>query len=108
MHELGVTQAIVEGATEACRGKKITRLVVEIGTLSMVMPDAVRFCFDLCSEGTLAEGAELEIREIPARARCRSCREESMQEVPFGMCSCGGELDWIAGRELNLKEMEVV
>lgn len=40
------------------------RVVVEIGRETAVLPDAVRFCFDLCAEGTVVEGAELEIVEL--------------------------------------------
>jgi hydrogenase nickel incorporation protein HypA/HybF len=30
-------------------------------------------------------------------------------ERPFGRCDCGGtDLDWIAGDELKIREMEVV
>jgi len=109
MHELGITQEILALVSEHSAGRKVTRVVVEIGKLSAVLPDAVRFCFDLCSEGTVAEGARLEIIETPGRARCRTCAAELTLEQPFGRCGCGGtDLDWLAGDELKVKEMEVV
>ena len=61
MHELALTQAIVEECAARAEGCRVTKVVVEIGELSAVLPDAVRFCFDLCCEGTPLEGAELEI-----------------------------------------------
>jgi hydrogenase nickel incorporation protein HypA/HybF len=109
MHELGITQEILAIVAEHSGGARVRRVVVEIGKLSAILPDAVRFCFELCSEGTVAEGAELEILEPPGRARCRGCGAEVMLEQPFGQCACGGsDLEWLAGEELRVKEMEVV
>src|SRR5262249_39320975 len=87
----------------------VTRVVMEIGKLSAVLPDAVRFCFDLCSEGTVVAGAELEIVELPGRARCRECGGEMTLEQPFGRCDCGStDLEWLSGEELRIKEFEVI
>jgi hydrogenase nickel incorporation protein HypA/HybF len=109
MHELGITQEILAVVTEKSRGAKVTRVVLEIGKLTAVLPDAVRFCFEMCSEGTAAEGARLEIIETPGRARCRACAAELTLDQPYGACACGsGDLEWLAGDELKIKEMEVV
>jgi hydrogenase nickel incorporation protein HypA/HybF len=63
MHELSIAHAIVEMAVERAEGKRITRVVVEIGKLAAVLPDALRFGFDVASEGTAVEGAMLEVIE---------------------------------------------
>ena len=109
MHELGITQEIIAVVTEHAQGSTVKRVVLEIGKLSAVLPDAVRFCFDICSEGTVAEGARLEIIETPGLACCRDCGREVILERPFGRCSCGGSnLEWLSGEELKVKEMEVI
>jgi hydrogenase nickel incorporation protein HypA/HybF len=109
MHELGITQEIVAIVSEHARGARVTRVVVEIGTLTAILPDAVAFCFDLCTEGTLAEGAKLEIVAIPGRARCRQCGNEIALAHPWGLCACGSaDLEWLAGEELKIKEIEVL
>jgi hydrogenase nickel incorporation protein HypA/HybF len=109
MHELAITQEIVEILRSRAGDRKVRRVVIEIGKLSAVLPDAVRFCFDLCTEGTPAEGAVLEILEPAGRARCRACSGEVMLDRPFGRCACGSsDLDWISGEELRVREMEVV
>lgn len=109
MHELGLTQEIVALVSERTQGARVIRVVLEIGKLSAVLPDAIRFCFDLCCEGTSLEGAELEIREIAGRARCRECGGEVVLERPFGVCVCGNsDLEWLSGEELLIKEVEVV
>src|SRR5687767_4920697 len=98
MHELGITYEVVSMACERAAGAKVKHIVLEIGKLSAVMPDAVRFCFELCTAGTPAEGATLEIVETPGRGRCRQCNEEVVLERPLGRCQCGSsDLDGIAG-----------
>src|ERR1700692_605651 len=107
MHELGIAQEIIAIVSERSGQARVTRVVLEIGKLSAVLPDAVRFCFDLCSEGTVVEGAQLEILETPGRARCKECGAELTLEQPFGRCACGNsDLEWLAGDELKIKEME--
>jgi hydrogenase nickel incorporation protein HypA/HybF len=108
MHELAITQEIVGILRERAGDRRVRRVVLEIGKLSAVLPDAVRFCFDLCVEGTPAEGALLEIVETPGRARCRPCGSEVVLERPFGRCRCGSsDLEWISGEELMVRELEV-
>jgi hydrogenase nickel incorporation protein HypA/HybF len=108
MHELGITQNIVAIVSENAGGKKVQRVVLEIGKLSGILPDAVRFCFDICSQGTVVESAKLEIIEIAGLARCRKCGEDVFLEKLFGRCVCGSkELDLITGEELKIKEIEV-
>lgn len=108
MHELGITQNIVAIVAEHAKGIKVKRVILEIGKLSAVMPDAIQFCFDICSQGTILQGAILEIREISGLARCRQCGAEILLEQPFGICDCGSrQLDLIAGEELKIKEIEI-
>jgi hydrogenase nickel incorporation protein HypA/HybF len=107
MHELGIAQEVVALVANHAQ-RKVTRVVLEIGKLSAVLPDAIRFCFDLCSEGTVVEGAQLEIIEVPGRARCRTCAGEVILERPFGRCECGStDLEWLSGDELKVREYEI-
>ncbi len=108
MHELGITQEIVELAVNRSGGLRVRRVVVEIGKLTAVLPDAVRFCFDMCSQGTIVEGAELQIIEVPGMARCQECGGTVQLDRPFGRCVCGcTDLDWLTGEELRIIELEV-
>jgi hydrogenase nickel incorporation protein HypA/HybF len=65
MHELGITEEIIDIALRHAGAEPIRRIVVEIGRDTAVLPDAVRFCFDLCAEDTPVRGAQLEILELP-------------------------------------------
>jgi len=108
MHELGITRNIVAIATEHSCGAKVKRVVLKIGQLSAIMPDAIRFCFDACSQGTSLESAVLEIIEIPGLARCCQCGLEIALNQPFGRCTCGSDrLDIFQGEELIIEELEI-
>ncbi|MCM0591612.1 MAG: hydrogenase maturation nickel metallochaperone HypA/HybF [Gloeotrichia echinulata DVL01] len=108
MHELGITQNIVAIVSEHAKGAKVSRVLLEIGKLSAIMPDAIRFCFDICSQGTVLAGSTLEILEITGLGKCRQCGAEIALDKPFGICQCGSlELDLINGEELKIKEIEI-
>lgn len=108
MHELGITQNIVAIVAEHAQGKKVRRVLLEIGKLSAIMPDAITFCFDICAQGTVLEGAKLEILEKPGLAKCQQCGAIIPLEKPFGKCNCGSvNLNLITGEELKIKEIEI-
>jgi hydrogenase nickel incorporation protein HypA/HybF len=108
MHELAITESIVSIVAEHAGAVRVTRVVVEIGKLSGVAPDAVRFCFDVCSEGTALAGAGLDIIETRARGRCRECGGEVEIEDFLAPCACGnGDLELVGGQEVRVKEIEV-
>jgi hydrogenase nickel incorporation protein HypA/HybF len=108
MHEMGITQSIVAIVAEQAAGRKVTRITLEIGQLAAVMPDAIRFCFDVVAQGSALDGASLDIIEIPGRARCIDCNGEVLLADIFGRCACGSRrLERLAGEELNIKSMEL-
>ena len=86
MHELSIANGIVEFCAERAGAERVTRVRLEIGQLSAVLPDAVRFCFDVCAKDTVVEGALLEIIETPGRALCRDCNGELAMTQLFGRC----------------------
>ena len=109
MHELAITQSLVSAVWERVGTSRVTRVHVTIGRLSGVVPDAVRFCFDVCAAGTPLEGAALDVDEIPGRARCRACGVEENLADAIALCRCGSaDLEFVAGRELRLDEVEVI
>ncbi|MEW6353784.1 MAG: hydrogenase maturation nickel metallochaperone HypA [Pseudomonadota bacterium] len=108
MHELSITRNVVAIVSEHARARKILRVTLEVGKLSAVMPEAIRFCFEACTRDTPLEGARLEIVEIPGSATCRDCGAEFALYDLVARCACGGvNLAWRGGDELMIKEMEV-
>lgn len=112
MHELGLTQSIVDLALDyAAREKanKILSITVEIGALSGVIAEAVEFAFDVCSKGTLAEGANLEIQHIAGRGQCLDCKRQAEIFSLTHVCPlCGSlALETVEGQEMKFIEMEI-
>lgn len=109
MHELALARAIVGQVSAAAAPDRVRRVVVEVGAARAVLPDALRFGFDAAALDSNVEGATLEVVEVPWRIRCRSCRAESTPAFPLVTCPCGSSsADVLAGRELLIKEMEVL
>lgn len=108
MHELSIAQSVVDAITERLPDATVCRVRLEIGPLSGVVADAVRFCFDLVTDGTTLAGAALDIDEPHGRARCRHCRAEFDVDDLLALCACGSAaLDVLAGDQLTIKEVEV-
>jgi hydrogenase nickel incorporation protein HypA/HybF len=109
MHEMAITQGIIELCENHAGGRKIISVDVEIGELSSVVPDAVKFCFEACSSGTLLEGARLNIHRIPGRGSCSKCGAEMPLASLFDPCgACGSYgVTVAAGEEMRVREIEV-
>jgi len=109
MHELAVTQGIVEMIADRMPGKRILTVNLTIGQVSGVAPDAIRFCFDLVAAGTVVEGARLHIDTPPGRARCRSCGRDGLAvDTPIPLCGCGSaDMEVTGGGELTVVSVEV-
>ena len=109
MHELAITESIVSAVIEHIGAAKVIRVRLTVGRLSGVAPDAVRFCFDVCTEGTALQGAMLDIVETSGRARCRDCRAEVELPGTIPLCPCGSaDLEVLGGQELTINDVEVV
>jgi hydrogenase nickel incorporation protein HypA/HybF len=109
MHELSITRNVVSIVSERAQGQKVLRVTLEVGRLSGMLPEAIRFCFDVCSQGTPVQGALLEILEIEGRGHCSACGAEPVMTAPLGRCPVCHEpsLRMVAGTELKIKEMEI-
>jgi hydrogenase nickel incorporation protein HypA/HybF len=101
-------ESMVSAVSEHVGAARVLTVRLEIGRLAAVVPEALRFCFDVCTQGTALEGATLEIASIGGRARCRSCSVERPIESYADLCECGAtDLAVLAGEELRIKNVEV-
>jgi len=112
MHEMslaeGMLQIVEDGARRsAARGVKTVWL--QIGALAQVEVEALRFCFDAVTRGTLAEGARLEIVATPGAAWCMPCGTRVPIEQRGDACPhCGShQLQVVQGDEMRVTEIEV-
>jgi hydrogenase nickel incorporation protein HypA/HybF len=102
MHELSIADSILRIALDHAGERRIEAIEVKVGHLRQVVPDALAFAFALVSEGTLAEGAELEMEAIPAAGVCRACGAESeFDGFPLACTACGSlDVELLRGEEL--------
>lgn len=112
MHELSLCQSVVR-SIEAAAGphgfSRVRRVRLAIGAFAGVEPDAMRFGFDVATQGTLAEGATLEILEMPGTAWCFDCNDTVTLAQRFDACPrCAGfRLRLTGGEELRIQDLEV-
>lgn len=114
MHELSIAQCLIESACEAAAAegaRRVTRLSTRIGALSGVVEEALRFSFQLAAEGTLCEGAVLEIEYVPITVHCANCdAPRTLADSCTFVCPvCGAATPKVlSGRELDLVSLEIV
>jgi hydrogenase nickel incorporation protein HypA/HybF len=109
MHELAIADAVVRIVCKHADGRRVARVELRVGHLRQVVPDALTFAFGLVTAGTVAEGAELAIEEVPAVVRCRACGARSEQDgFPLRCAPCGGlDVELVQGEELLVDTLEL-
>ncbi|MFA7290841.1 MAG: hydrogenase maturation nickel metallochaperone HypA [Rhodocyclaceae bacterium] len=112
MHEMSLAEGVIQIIEDAARTQgfaKVKTVFLEIGWLSSVEPDSMAFCFDAVSRGTIAEGAKLEVIDVPGAGQCLSCGKTVEISAVFDPCpECGGyPVHPTAGTEMRVRELEV-
>jgi len=112
MHEMALMEGLLDLIRGAAREQGFThvaRVVLEVGRLSGVEAEAMRFAFDVGTAGTVAEGALLEIEETEGAGRCLSCGRESPVQAFYDPCPACGDVPLVvtAGRDMRLRYLDV-
>jgi hydrogenase nickel incorporation protein HypA/HybF len=114
MHELSIVQAMIEQACEAAvreGASRVIRLSARIGVLTGVVRESLLFSFELASEGTVCEGAVLEVESVEVTVMCPQCNlPRTLHESYWRMVcpECGtSTAEVLGGRELELVSIEV-
>ena len=113
MHELAVTESILEIATQEAAARaasKVTDIYLSLGQLSSIVDESVQFYWDVISQGTPAEGAQLHFTHVPARLRCKDCGTEFDLTEELTPCpSCQSiALEIIQGEEFQVDAIEIL
>lgn len=113
MHEMSLCEGIrtiVEDQARQHGFDAIKTLRVEIGRFAGVEKGALSFAFDVVMRGSPAEGATLEMIDLPGRAMCYDCMVEVEIDDRLAPCpTCGGgKLMPTGGDEMRIKDMEVL
>lgn len=113
MHEMSLAEGIRGIVEDQARQRgfgRVTRMRVEIGRFAGVQKEALAFAFDVVMRGSRAEGAALEMIDLPGRALCFDCAHEV--EIADRLDPCpdcgGGKLLPQGGDEMRIKDMEVI
>ena len=113
MHEMGIALQIVEIAIASIPADlgevRIARVNLKVGKLAAIVPDSLRFCFDVAVKDTPLDGAKLVIQELPVMARCKDCDTRWTISSPAFTCqNCNsGSLEILSGRELDVESIEI-
>jgi hydrogenase nickel incorporation protein HypA/HybF len=112
MHEMSLAEGVLQVVEETAMREKAQRvklIVLEIGRLAAVEPEALRFCFAAVADGSVAQGAALEIIEVPGTGWCMACSATVAMEEIYGTCPhCGShQLRANAGTEMRVREVEI-
>jgi hydrogenase nickel incorporation protein HypA/HybF len=112
MHEVGLVQAALEIAlrhAERHGAGRIHGLALRVGALSGAVPEALEFAFDVVTQGTIAEGARLEIQRVPISCTCAACGLEfHPPDFPLDCPRCQSPGARVTrGRELELDFVEI-
>lgn len=112
MHEMSIAESvlqIVEDAARAEGGRKVNAVWLEIGQLASVEKESLRFCFDVVTRDSIAQGARLEIIETAGQGWCMKCACNVPLTALYEPCpGCGGfQIQVTGGEEMRVKELEI-
>ena len=112
MHEVGIMEQLLAIAIEYASSEEASQIHVittRVGDLSGVVPEALKFAFDVIAKGTIAESAKFEIERVPAQCYCSVCQQrfqpnDCIYECPH--CHAISH-DIRQGKELELVSLEI-
>ena len=112
MHEMTLAEevvGIVEETAARAGANRVASIWLDIGALSAVEPEALRFCFDAVARNTVAAGARLEIAVTPGAGWCMACRRTVVLAALYDACPfCGRhQVQPTAGMHMRVTEIEI-
>ena len=111
MHELGICDALLKMVDSIVKDEQldgVSRITVEVGTLSGVVPKYLEDCWQAVTDGTMYSDTEFAVEVVKGTAKCFDCGAEFEADINDRLICphCGGDkLTPISGRDLTLKEI---
>lgn len=110
MHELAVTESLLELAIKhanKANAKKVTDLYITVGSLNSIVDDSVQFYWDMVSQKTICENAQLHFDRKAAIFRCEQCATEFEIDNDLQPCpNCKSvQIKIISGEEFFLSSI---
>ena len=112
MHEIGVVRSMVKTVTAFAEANQITdiaEIVVDVGELSLVIPEYVEELYPAVAAETPLKDTKLILEIVPGMAECDECDEIFNVVENEGYCpNCGSfEKTVLTGKDFNIKEIHV-
>ncbi|HLI60045.1 MAG TPA: hydrogenase maturation nickel metallochaperone HypA [Solirubrobacteraceae bacterium] len=109
MHELSVATAVLNTALKHAGGRPVEVVAMRAGSLRQVVPDSLRFYWEVVARDTECQGARLEIEEIDVWLRCEDCGREWEPLIAAFRCPqcASAHVDVVAGEELEIDYLEL-
>lgn len=112
MHELAVAESILDIAKNEMGGqnlRSVRSIRVRVGALSDVVPEALRFGFQISVRETEMAGAVLDIETVSVKGRCGACeRDFEVFDYIFECPFCKSRnIELTQGDELEIAYIEV-
>ncbi|MFX1387908.1 MAG: hydrogenase maturation nickel metallochaperone HypA [Promethearchaeota archaeon] len=121
MHEFSFAYNIFKVAEATAlkyHATKITEVLLEIGELTLIVPELLERSFEMATKGSIAEGAKLVIKITPGKIRCRECnkistvsltQEAQLTGLQLFKCSnCGSNnTEIVEGKKANVKNIKI-
>ena len=110
MHELSIVEALMETIIPKAKeagAEKILEVNFHIGEMSGIVPSCIQEYFALASKGTIAEGAVINLKTVPAEIVCEGCGYKGVPDKKNYCCpDCGGfQIRLISGREYYIENL---
>ena len=111
MHELGICDAVlktVDGIAKQEQLRYVSRVTLEVGMPSGVVPRFLEDCWQAVIDGTPYASTELVIETVNGLARCEDCGHEFSADLERLWCpKCASRrLTPLTGTDLMIKEIE--
>jgi hydrogenase nickel incorporation protein HypA/HybF len=110
VHELSLCGAIADIVSRRAGERQVSAVHVRIGELRQVVPDTLRFCWTMVTEGTDLDGAALDIERVDAVLCCRDCGSSHGLDgaIAFACAACGSfAVDVAAGEEFDVTALDL-
>ncbi|MHA2281756.1 MAG: hydrogenase maturation nickel metallochaperone HypA [Promethearchaeota archaeon] len=121
MHEFSFAYNIFKVAEATAiknNARKITEVLLEIGELTLIVPELLQRSFEMATHGSIAEGAKLRIKMTPGKIKCRDCNKDSIVSITkeaqltglqlFQCSHCrSNNTEIIEGKKANVKNIKI-
>lgn len=112
MHEMSLAESILQLVEQTAlreRAQRVRQVVVLIGELSCVEPQALQFCFEAVTLGSMAQGAELVIEPVPGQGWCAACAQQQPMHTLYDACPVcdAAPMRVTGGTEMRVRDIAI-